>query len=370
MNDNKRKSIKNAKLITEICISAAIIAGAGYYVHTITSRTQTVISSPFIDSSSDTDSNIESITGADGKKTIYQSVEVATKKKYKGDLILVNNDQQYYTGEEDLITINDEITSKGWTGFTANDESLQLCTTPCDCLGKLLQDFSTATGITDVVVLDAYRTQQQQKTLYDDDLASTGLDHSERVAMPGYSEHQTGFAIDLTTSENWDYDGTGSYAWINDNCWKYGYILRYPENKTDKTKFKYEPWHYRYVGVPHAYYIHKNNLCLEEYISQLKSYTYDGQHLCFTDDNGVAYEVYYVPSDDANDTTYVSVPVDLKYDISGNNSDGFIVTVYKDSDTDTTQAATSADASAATDTTTADQNSTTVSATETSPTEQ
>jgi len=72
---------------------------------------------------------------------------------------------------------------------------------------------------------------------------------------------------------------------------------------------------------------------MEEYIERLKQYTYEGEHLTFTDDNGKNYELYYVPSDDGNETTYVPVPVSLKYEVSGNNIDGFIVTVYTDEST-------------------------------------
>lgn len=197
----------------------------------------------------------------------------------------------------------------------------------------MARDFYAAKNINDLIVISGYRTQEQQKELYDNDLAQTGLDYSELVAKAGYSEHQTGYSIDFSTSTTWDYDGQGDYAWIDENCWKYGYILRYAENKTELTKIKYEPWHYRYVGVPHAYYMYKNGICMEEYIERLKQYTYEGEHLTFTDDNGKNYELYYVPSDDGNETTYVPVPVSLKYEVSGNNIDGFIVTVYTDEST-------------------------------------
>lgn len=62
-----------------------------------------------------------------------------------------------------------------------------------------------------------------------------------------------------------------AYTWLCDNSWKFGIILRYPEDKTNITGYDFEPWHYRYVGRYHAYKIHESGLCLEEYVSQLNA---------------------------------------------------------------------------------------------------
>lgn len=85
------------------------------------------------------------------------------------------------------------------------------------------------------------------------------------VAKPGTSEHQLGIAVDI----NPDYSvtkGWGFYNWLKDNAHKYGFIKRYPDDKTDITGISNEPWHYRYVGKEAAEFIFENNLCLEEYI--------------------------------------------------------------------------------------------------------
>ena len=181
-----------------------------------------------------------------------------------------------------------------------------------------------------LIIYGSFRSTEFQQQLYDDDLANTGEGESTRVAKPGFSEHETGYAFDFSETENYDYDGTGDFAWINENCFKYGFIVRYTEEKEGITQIQDEPWHFRYVGIPHAYYITKNGICLEEYIDLLRSYVYEGEHLEITDDSGKSYEVYFVPSDDGSDTTMVPVPVGKEYTISGNNVDGFIVTVYKD----------------------------------------
>ena len=197
-----------------------------------------------------------------------------------------------------------------------------------DNLNHMLDDFQTETGHSDIIIISGYRTTEQQQELYDADLEDTGEDTSTLVAKPGYSEHETGYAMDFSLFEDGisaDYDGTGEYDWINQNCAHYGFILRYPENKTDLTEIRYESWHYRYVGQPHAYYMQQNDLCLEEYIETLKDYSVDNP-LEITNWDGKVYQVYYVPAE-ASDSTYVMVPPDQEYTVSGNNVDGFIITV-------------------------------------------
>ena len=100
--------------------------------------------------------------------------------------------------------------------------------------------------------------------------------------VPGHSEHHSGLAFDIITPEYhqfvYDLDErfateepySAAYQWLRDNCARYGFILRYPEDKSVLTRISFEPWHYRYVGVEHAEYITSHNLCLEEYIAMLK----------------------------------------------------------------------------------------------------
>ena len=86
-------------------------------------------------------------------------------------------------------------------------------------------------------------------------------------ARKGHSEHQTGLAVDVSDifGEYDDFANTKEFEWMMDNAYKYGFILRYPKYKTDITGFKYEPWHYRYIGIDMAKYLYNNNLTLEEY---------------------------------------------------------------------------------------------------------
>ena len=119
------------------------------------------------------------------------------------------------------------------------------------------------------------------------------------------------------------------YKWIYENMYKYGFILRYPNDKEQKTGFNGKTRvHLRYVGYEHAYYMQKNNLCLEEYLELIRTeYKYDSKHLMFDADNGSSYEIYYVAS--TGNPTNVSVPKDGSYYMSGDNMNGFIITVKK-----------------------------------------
>ena len=85
------------------------------------------------------------------------------------------------------------------------------------------------------------------------------------VQVPGYSEHETGLAIDFSNEGHYD-ENEKMWEWLKNNAYKYGFILRYPEDKYEITKINYEPWHYRYVGKKAAKDITNKNLTLEEYL--------------------------------------------------------------------------------------------------------
>ncbi|MDD3187229.1 MAG: D-alanyl-D-alanine carboxypeptidase family protein [Bacilli bacterium] len=132
---------------------------------------------------------------------------------------------------------------------------------------KLYNDITSA-GLT-LVVRSSYRSYSYQSTLYNNYVATDGTTLTDTYsARPGYSEHQTGLAIDVGnsyTSSLGDFEYTEEFVWMQENAYKYGFILRYPEDKTLITGYMYEPWHYRYVGVDVATYIHENNITFDEY---------------------------------------------------------------------------------------------------------
>ena len=131
-----------------------------------------------------------------------------------------------------------------------------------------------AAGFEDVSVTSAYRSYSYQEYLYNYYTAQGGAEYAAQVSMPaGSSEHQTGLCADLHNlpSASKDFASEAAYKWLRENCWKFGFILRYPEDKTEITKISFEPWHYRFVGRYHAQKMYQANMCLEEYIAFISS---------------------------------------------------------------------------------------------------
>ena len=124
----------------------------------------------------------------------------------------------------------------------------------------------------EIIVDSGYRDYNYQKELLEHYLNEQGEAAYLKVALPGTSEHQTGLAVDYAYIIDGKYDDdVEKYPeynkWVHENAHKYGFILRYPLNKTEITGFNYEPWHLRYIGK-NAKYIYENNLTLEEYIEK------------------------------------------------------------------------------------------------------
>lgn len=119
------------------------------------------------------------------------------------------------------------------------------------------------------VAFSIYRSFKKQKTLY----YEINKQNDSYSAKPGHSEHQTGKAFDISTKDiglTLLFEKSIEYEWLINNSYKYGFILRYPKDKENITKFNFEPWHFRYVGVIASTIIHNNNLTLEEFV--IKNY--------------------------------------------------------------------------------------------------
>ncbi len=115
-------------------------------------------------------------------------------------------------------------------------------------------------------VTSSYRSFEDQTKIYNSYLKSKGQSYVDQyVATPGYSEHQTGLALDVKSTVASPFKTTEEYTWMMDNAYKYGFILRYPEEEQRLTGYSPEAWHFRYVGEKIANYIHENNITYEEY---------------------------------------------------------------------------------------------------------
>ena len=204
-------------------------------------------------------------------------------------LVLVN--KQNAAGEdyvpENLTTLD--------SSYTAGGKTIQLENTVAEAVVSMIEAMR-AVGIDNVSVTSGYRTYEYQKTLFERYMAEEKEKHpslsDEEIkqivltysAYPGTSEHQTGLCVDLYTDEMvglWNYGSetpdnpydkgfaeTDAFVWLREHAHEYGFILRFPENKTDVTGYSYESWHYRYVGVEHAKKIHQEGITLEEYLGK------------------------------------------------------------------------------------------------------
>lgn len=179
-------------------------------------------------------------------------------------LILVNHDNPM---EEGYVPELSELT----TGYSVDSRI-------ADATNRMLAD-AKEQGL-HIIACSAYRSVSRQEQLFNETMQvnlNNGLGYLKAyketamyVAVPGTSEHALGLALDLISNKYTNLDkgqeNTAEAKWLKENCHKYGFILRYPPDKTDVTGISYEPWHYRYVGVEDATKIKELDVTLEEYL--------------------------------------------------------------------------------------------------------
>ncbi|MGE8081396.1 VanY-A/VanY-F/VanY-M family D-Ala-D-Ala carboxypeptidase [Peribacillus loiseleuriae] len=239
------------------------------------------------------------------------NLEVAKDQIYQGNLLLVNNKYPVYQDsiKKDIINLNmHKELIKGY-GLLNSDIKLS---------EEIAHEFSKMTvsaakdGVNHFLISSGFRDFDEQNRLYE----TIGSD----FALPaGHSEHNLGLALDVGSTQMKMADAAEG-AWIEENAWKYGFVLRYPKDKSDITGIQYEPWHIRYVGLPHSVIMKEMNLVLEEYLDYLKE-----KESISINVNGKNYMVFYYQ---ISRTITIKIPTNHPYEISGNNMDGVIVTVF------------------------------------------
>lgn len=238
---------------------------------------------------------------------------------YTGNLVLVNNWTKFHFPEnqEDSLEC---ILEKRTDSYYVRDSTVYLLPEAMAALNDMMDAFTAETGKKSVQIVAGHRTVEYQQHLFDQSAELNGLEHAQRyVAQPGYSEHHTGLVVDMGTTTGEFMDSTGEYVWITENCQNYGWVVRYETGKEELTGIWDEPWHFRYVGIPHATEMARMDYCLEEYIDYLKAFPQSGGHLSIDCVSG-SYEVWYAQG------TEVYLPDSTPCSVSGNNVDGFIVT--------------------------------------------
>jgi D-alanyl-D-alanine carboxypeptidase len=240
-----------------------------------------------------------------------RKLQVSEDHIYKGTLLLVNKDHRTPPEAVQSEAINLYEHQELVQGFGLLDNTIELSASMVTKFTAMVEA-AHEDGVSSFIISSGYRDHELQDQLFEQ--------KGEAYALPaGYSEHNLGLSLDIGSRQA-EMNASPEGKWLKINAWKYGFILRYPENKTAITGIQYEPWHFRYVGLPHSAVMHKNDLVLEQYLEYLKE-----QKSVKTTIGDRTYEIYYYP---VLGNTTISVPAKGSYEISGNNMDGVIVTVY------------------------------------------
>lgn len=244
------------------------------------------------------ENNTESENGVKNNESVVTSADYT----YKTDISAIANaldtvDKAYLVLANKTNIIGEDHIPQGITAIDTqytNGKSLSLAGNAAIAAEALVKEMR-ALGY-DVFITSAYRSYDYQMNLFNSYINKEKEAHPDwsdkqikelvltYSAYPGTSEHQTGLCMDLMTKEMsglWNFGSetpsnpydkgfaeTREYAWLLENAHKFGFILRYPENKTEITGYAYESWHYRFVGIDAATYMYENKLTLEEYLEK------------------------------------------------------------------------------------------------------
>lgn len=245
----------------------------------------------------------------------------ANKKSiYGGNLILVNREYPYTAQKKELLL---PVSDKA-------DEVL-LAREAAALLDALMEEVD---GWAQIAAVSGWRSKQEQEELYTASLLENGEAFTKKfVALPGHSEHETGLAIDLALKKDeidfitpaFPYEGICQR--FRNRAADFGFVERYPKGKEEITGIGHEPWHFRYVGVPHAAIIEANQLTLEEYHTMVKAYPLGEKALAWAT-RGVVFQVAYLRADE-NGNAECMPDFEHRHSISGDNQGGFIITQWR-----------------------------------------
>lgn len=239
----REKMRKRTRRNTRISMLVCVLAAGAFFVYRV-----------FFASAATEDDNASSqISETPSQMTSSQGIHTATLPS-DWNLILVS--------DQSLLPLDFLL-----PGLAEVSSGQQIDQRIVDSTKKMLED-AKAAGV-DLQICSAYRTVKQQEELY---LKEPRVEAGQPVVVqqPRASEHHTGLAIDIITSDfprlEEGFENTAAFRWLDMHAWEYGFILRYPKDKQAITGVIYEPWHYRYVGMEHAKKIKEQKVCLEEYL--------------------------------------------------------------------------------------------------------
>ena len=238
--------------------------------------------------------------------------EITEEQIYQGNLLLVNSEYPVHPDSIKSDVINLSEHNERTRGYGLLNSEIYLSEDVAREFSEMI-GAAEKEGVRSFSITSGFRGFEEQSVLYQE----MGSDY----ALPaGFSEHNLGLSLDVG-STHLKMANAPEGKWIEENAWKYGFILRYPKDKTDITGIQYEPWHIRYVGLPHSAIMKEKNFALEEYLDYLKE-----EKQISVSMNEKKYTITYYP---IPQTRTINIPDDSYYEISGNNMDGVFLTVYK-----------------------------------------
>ena len=177
--------------------------------------------------------------------------------RFRGEILLVNDTHRLASDyvPEGLVNLYEQRHS-----FRMASSEIFLTRETYEAMERMFHAAEEA-DMNGYIVTSGYRSYQRQAEVYAES-------EPGKAQQPGASEHQTGLAFDVTTETNSGFESTEQYAWLSQHAHEYGFIQRYPANKSGVTGISYEPWHYRYVGVDAATRMHRTGQTLEEFLGQ------------------------------------------------------------------------------------------------------
>lgn len=215
--------------------------------------------------------------------------------------------------------------------FRSPEPSILLCRSAAENLRRLLERLSNSRQI---LAVSGFRSQAEQTRIWDQSWKENGAAYTQTfVAPPGHSEHQTGLAVDLAERRDQidpicpAFPYTGICQDFRQLAPRFGYIERYPAGKETVTGIGPEPWHFRYVGWPHAQIMTAKGLVLEEYLAFLETYTSISRPFRFSE-QGQEWDIFYRPWE-GKGPRRLAVPDEVDCQISGTNRDGFIISLRR-----------------------------------------
>lgn len=193
-------------------------------------------------------------------KEVYQDIIPA--KNLNNEKVLVN--KYYYLDEnyvpENLEKINQNYALSGMSMVNVAKEAFES-----------LAKSAKKEGLS-IIAMSTYRSYNYQVNLYNRYVKQDGKEEADTYSgRPGHSEHQTGLAVDVYNGKEdyTNFEKTKEFNWMQEHAHEFGFILRFPKDKENETKYQYESWHYRYVGIDAAKYIHDKNISFEEYYATI-----------------------------------------------------------------------------------------------------